>query len=175
MAELRKYGEATTLVFPLIDAGAQDFETTPVSHASGDTKIIKNEGASANTTNAFAHEGEGIYSLALTATEMQAARIVVTIKDQGTKAWEDQAIIIETYGHASSQHPGISFEIAEPSAVPGFTSLPGDILSWILALSRNKVTATSTTVTLRNDADSANIATFSQSDDGTTYTSGEAT
>lgn len=175
MAELRKYGEATTLVFPLIDAGAQDFETTPVTHASGDTKIIKDEGVSANTTNAFAHEGEGIYSLALTATEMQAARIVVTIKDQGTKAWEDQAIIIETYGHASSQHPGLSFEIAEPSAVPSFTSLPGEILSWILALSRNKMTSTSTTTTLRNDADTANLATFSNSDDGTTFTSGEAT
>lgn len=101
---LKKYGTATVVVFPLVDAGAVDFEATPVTHAAGDTKISKDEGAFANTTNAFAHEGNGIYSLALTATEMQAATIVVTIIDQGTKAFEDQAIIIDTYGNASAEH-----------------------------------------------------------------------
>ena len=104
MEVLRKYGAATTINFPLIDAGANDFESTPVTFAAGDTKIKKDEGASANTTNNPAHEGEGIYSLALTATEMQAARIVITIIDSATKAWEDQAVLISTYGNASAQH-----------------------------------------------------------------------
>lgn len=105
MELLRKYGTATTILFPLIDRGAQDFEATPVSHASGDTQISKNEGAFANTSNAFAHEGNGIYSLALTGTEMEAARIAITIIDQGTKEWEDQAVLITTYGGSSAQHP----------------------------------------------------------------------
>ena len=104
MAELRKYGVQTTILFPLIDAGAVDFEATPVTDSGTDCEIIKDEGASTTCTNDFAHEGRGIYSLVLTATEMQAARIVVTIVDDATKAFEDQAIIIDTYGHASAQH-----------------------------------------------------------------------
>ncbi len=104
MAEWRKYGAATTILFPLIDAGAVDFESTPVTFAAGDTQVSKDEGVFANTSNNPAHEGNGIYSLALTAAEMQAARIVVTIIDSATKAWEDQAVIVETYGNASAQH-----------------------------------------------------------------------
>lgn len=101
---LRKYGEATTILFPLIDFGATDFESTPVSFAAGDIQISKDEGAFANTSNTPSHEGNGIYSLALTAAEMQAARIVITLIDQtATKTWEDQALVIETWGHASAQ------------------------------------------------------------------------
>lgn len=106
--ELRRYGVATTVFFPLIDKGATDFEATPVTIASGDTQISKDGGAFANTTNAFAHEGNGIYSLSLTATEMEAKQIVITVKDQGTKEWEDQAIIITTNGHASAEIPNLA-------------------------------------------------------------------
>jgi hypothetical protein len=104
MAELRKYGAEATIYFPLVDAGAVDFEATPVSFAAGDTQISKDGGAFANTSNNPAHEGNGIYSLVLTSTEMQAAVVVVTVVDSATKAWEDQAIIIDTYGNASAQH-----------------------------------------------------------------------
>ncbi len=64
---------------------------------------------------------------------------------------------------------------AEPSAVPAATATLVDKISWIYTVSRNKMTQTSTTTTLRNDADSANIATSTVSDDGTTYTKGEYT
>lgn len=101
----RKYGEATTILFPLIDYGATDFESTPVTFASGDTQLSKDEAAFANAGSNPAHEGNGIYSLALTAAEMQAARISITVIDQtATKEWEDQSIIITTYGHESAQH-----------------------------------------------------------------------
>lgn len=104
MAELRKYGVATKILFPLVERDAVDF-AAGVGIFAGDVKISKDEGAFANTANTPTHEGNGIYSLALTATEMQAARIVVTVIDQSaTKVWEDQAILIETYGHASAQH-----------------------------------------------------------------------
>ena len=105
MEVLRKYGVATTVIVPLIDRGTQDFESTPATFAAGDIKIIKDEAASANTTNLPTHEGHGIYSLALTAAEMQAARIAITWIDlTATKLWEDQGIILSTYGHASAQH-----------------------------------------------------------------------
>jgi len=105
MAELRKYGVQTTIHFPLVDFGATDFEITPVAHAVGDTKIDKNEAGFGNTTNAFVHRGMGIYSIILTAAEMQAARIVVVIVDQtAPKAWEDQAVVVNTYGNAAAEH-----------------------------------------------------------------------
>src|SRR3972149_10113441 len=100
MEVFRKYGVATTILFPLITRGAMDFTTAAV-HAAGDSQLSKDEGAFANTTNAFAHEGNGSYSLALTAANMQAARISVTVIDQTSpKVWEDQCILISTYGNA---------------------------------------------------------------------------
>ncbi len=61
----------------------------------------------------------------------------------------------------------------EPTSVPAATAATGDKIDWLFTLSRNKVTQTSTVQTLRNDADGANIATASVSDDGTTFTRGE--
>ena len=62
---------------------------------------------------------------------------------------------------------------AEPGGVPALTANLKTAMSWLLALARNKITQTSTTSTLRNDADSANIATSTVSDDGTTFVRGE--
>lgn len=62
---------------------------------------------------------------------------------------------------------------AEPGAVPALTANLKTALSWLLALARNKITQTSTTSSLRNDADNATIATSTVSDDGTTFTRGE--
>jgi len=62
---------------------------------------------------------------------------------------------------------------AEESAVPAATSTLKAKLNWLFALARNKRTTTATTETLRNDADGANIATSTISDDATTFTRGE--
>jgi len=102
---LRKYGVEATVEFPLIDFGATDYEATPVAHAAGDTTLVKNGASAGNTANAFAHVTKGLYKIVVSAAEMQAARIQVLIIDQTSpKAWEDQAITIETYGNASAQH-----------------------------------------------------------------------
>ena len=99
----RKYGVEATIDFGLFEIDGIDFRTDG-AHAAGDTKIMKDEGAEANTTNGFADEGQG-YSITLTATEMEAARIVVYIADQSDpKVWLDTAFVIETYGHADAQH-----------------------------------------------------------------------
>lgn len=62
---------------------------------------------------------------------------------------------------------------SEPSAVPAANATPLQKIAWLGALARNKITQTSTTQTLRNDADNANIATAAVSDDGTTFTKSE--
>ena len=63
--------------------------------------------------------------------------------------------------------------MTEISAIPAVTASFRDAFRWLFALSRNKITQTATTSTLRNDADAGNIATSTVSDDGTTFTRGE--
>ena len=62
---------------------------------------------------------------------------------------------------------------AEPTSPPAATSSLLNRVGWLFALARNKITQTSTTQTLRNDADGGNIATSTVSDDGTTATRAE--
>ena len=62
---------------------------------------------------------------------------------------------------------------AELGAVPAATASLSDKIAWLFMLARNKVTQTATTVTVRNDADSGNVATSTVSDNGTTATRGE--
>lgn len=93
--------QACTLYFALAEFSttdpSDDFVTTPAAHAAGDTKISQDGGAFANTTNGFAYLGNGIYSLALTASEMDAAQVVVTVVDQtGPKVWKDRVLLVET-------------------------------------------------------------------------------
>jgi hypothetical protein len=99
---LRKYGVQTTINFTLFEVDGVDFRVDAVD-AGSDCSIMKDEGAENTCTNDFVDEGTG-YSLVLTATEMQAARIIVYIKDSATKVWLDESIAIETYGNASATH-----------------------------------------------------------------------
>ncbi|MDZ4278980.1 MAG: hypothetical protein U1B78_07560 [Dehalococcoidia bacterium] len=126
MAELKKYAQAATVLFPLIDRDAVDFETG-ATFAAGDVKIIKDEGAAANTTNLPVHEGNGIYSLALTATELTAARVVVTVIDQTVpKVWEDQAVLVDTYGNASAEH---AFDLDLAQQLVTVASMNADVVT----------------------------------------------
>ncbi|HUW18629.1 MAG TPA: hypothetical protein VMW16_04940 [Sedimentisphaerales bacterium] len=104
---LRKYGAETKIDFDLYETDASDLKTDAV-YASGDTKIMKDEGAEADTVNGFADEGHG-YSITLTAAEMQAARVKVYVVDQTSpKVWLDTTLVVETYGNANAQH---SFDV----------------------------------------------------------------
>ncbi|KKK55532.1 hypothetical protein LCGC14_3073590, partial [marine sediment metagenome] len=99
---LRKYGVQTTLHFTLFEVDGVDFRVDAVD-AGTDCSIMKDEGAEATCTNDFADEGTG-YSLVLTATEMQAAEIMIYVVDTAAKVWLDEALKIETYGNASAMH-----------------------------------------------------------------------
>lgn len=74
---------------------------------------------------------------------------------------------------AANLKTAMASTIAEVSAVPAANAPIWTAIKWLLALTRNKITQTSGTSTLRNDADSANIATSTVSDDGTTFTAQE--
>lgn len=101
---LRKYGVATTVDFALYKLDGTGLKTDAAS-ASGDITLYRDEaGVETLDADAFVDEG-AIYSLALSATEMEAARIIVCIVDQtAPQVWLDKTLIVETYGNASAQH-----------------------------------------------------------------------
>lgn len=107
---LRAYGTATTINFCLQDSDAtgfpiDDLEVAAVC-ASGDVQIMKDEGTQVNTGSCFVDEGS-CYSLALTAAEMQADRIVIVIDDvTAPDAWTAKAVVIDTYGRDGTAQAG---------------------------------------------------------------------
>ncbi|KKN15246.1 hypothetical protein LCGC14_0987910 [marine sediment metagenome] len=116
MEALRKHNTSTTVYFPMIKAGEQNFaqggDWTP---AAADTQVSIDGGAFANSNNLPAHEGSGMWSLVLDAAEVNGKVIAVAIIDAATKAVEDQSILVATYGNASS-----SIEV-----------LPADVKQWL--------------------------------------------
>lgn len=178
------YGVETTIDFCLHikddTVGAVKVENAV--HASGDTYLMKDEGAEANTTNGFTDEGS-CYSIVLTATELTAKRVLLNIEDQSTKTWADKCIRVLTYGNSNSYY-GASVKAdvvaalstdtyAELSAVPGSTPTIVQMLQWVYQLMKFKLTQTATTATTFKDNGSTTLGTSTTSDDGTTFTRGE--
>ena len=62
---------------------------------------------------------------------------------------------------------------AEPGSVPAATASLAAKVGWLYMLARNKRLTTASADTVRNDADSGNVAAATLSDDGTTFTRGE--
>ena len=124
MEILRKYGVATNVYLPIIKRAAVDFalsaDWTP---AAGDVKISKDGAAAANVTNlptAITMGNTAMWNFSLTATEMQAAKVMVSVADAATKAVEDQMFIIGTYGNAAAEH---AVDL-DDSVRAGLTALP---------------------------------------------------
>ena len=118
---LAKYGQALTIEFPVLILNGGGFAATgDWTPATGDTKVSKSAGAVANTTNnpsAVTGTGSVLWTLTLTATEMQSERVTVQIVDA---ALEDTVIIIHTYGNASALH---AVDL-DDSVRAGLTALP---------------------------------------------------
>lgn len=133
-AFLSKYGVARHIYIPIIKRAVVDYavgaDWTP---AAGDVKISKDGGAAANVGTlpvAIAMGNGAMWDFTISATEMQAAQVTVTVVDAATKAVEDQAFVIETYGNASAQH---EFDLDTPTVVASSVS----------ALAANVITAAS--------------------------------
>lgn len=184
---LSKYGVARDIIIPIPKAGSADFAIgADWSPAAGDVKISKDGGAAANVTNlptAITMGNGAVWKFQLTADEMQAAQVVVTVVDSATKAVDDQAFIVETYGDSSGQHAldldttvdtaVWSKAMSELSSVPGVTGSVLQALEWLFVLARNKREQTSTEETLYKDDGTTEIATAGKTDDGVTMTRSE--
>lgn len=111
---LKKWGQSAYVEFPLIKRDYVDF-SGGLSFASGDVKLSLDRAAFANSTNLPTDEGYGFYSLSLTSGELGCSNLMISIQDQSSpKLFEDQALIIDTYGNTNAEH---AFDL-DSSSVP---------------------------------------------------------
>lgn len=117
-ALLRKYATATHVYVPVIKRGLADFavgaDWTP---ATGDVKVSIDGGAAANVGTlpvAIAMGNGAIWDFVFTTGEITGKKILITVADSATKAVEDQAIMIDTFGNASAEYP---FDLSVASQV----------------------------------------------------------
>ena len=128
MPDLYKYATAVHLYKPMIKRGVIDFavsaDWTP---AAGDVKISIDGGAAANVTNlpvAITMGNGALWDFSMTSGELTGKKIRITVVDSATKAVEDNAFEIDTYGNASAQYAvdftdGVHFGL---SALPNVAS-----------------------------------------------------
>lgn len=163
------------------------FKSNPTL-ASGDAKVSKDGGALANlsTLPSVTPASSVMVKVTLSASEMNADNVTVVFSDQtATTEWGDLILNLQT---ATNQFDDLATPsevnaevldvlttdtFAEAGSVPAATSSLKDKINWLFALARNKITQTSSTQTLRNDADDGSVGTSTVSDDGTTFTRGE--
>jgi hypothetical protein len=173
-------------IFLRSQANSNIFQVNPTI-ASGDFKVSIDGGAFANpaTLPAVTPAGGKAVKVTLSTSEMNGDNIAFYGSDASGAEWADFAINIQTAANnfdeifTSVDDVPTAAEIAEavldePMAEPTdpFIWAAANlryILPWLGALSRNKIITTSTLETLRNDADNADIATSTTSDDGTEF------
>lgn len=98
----RKWGVATHVRVPLELFGGGDFAASAdYTPGTGDVKVSKDGGAAANITtlpSAIAMGNTAYWDFPLSATEMQASEVIVTLAENGSpRVLEQQFILIETY------------------------------------------------------------------------------
>lgn len=110
-------------------------------------------------------------------TLSEVARLFVTILNASTGQLDAGSLTAGTIDAGALAADAIDEiwdeAMTESAGVPAVTASFRDALKWMFALTRNKLTQTTTTQTLRNDADSGDIATAAVSDNGTTATRAE--
>lgn len=116
MVIYRKYNTAATIDgIPLITRGAVDYQANPTL-AAGDVTVSKDGGAFTNiaTLPVVTPTTGTAVQVSLSTAETSAHRILIRFIDQTTtKQWEDQSLIVETYGSTLAQITSIDNEFIE--------------------------------------------------------------
>jgi hypothetical protein len=168
------------------DPSASDPVVASITDIGGDTTAVTNL-LSTLTGGGFAFTGSTIGLVAnaissgtFAADAITAAAIAADAID--ASALKADAVTEIQSGLATSSGIPTTTQIrdavwaktmTELASIPGVTGTVIEALEFLFLLSRNKITQTSTTTTLRNDADSASIGTSTVSDDGSTAVRGE--
>jgi hypothetical protein len=104
MELLRKFNEPTVVYFPLPTYGSGDFNAVPPSFTAGDVDISIDGSSFGQSTNLPVHLGQGSFRLNLVSSELKGSGIVILIQDSPPKIWEDQCILISTFGSVSGRY-----------------------------------------------------------------------
>ena len=115
----REYGVAATISFPIIAFSLTSYHSSLTStiFAAGDVLISKDYAAgSATATLPSGVMSNGSAFLSMTAAELQGAHVTISIIDQtATKVFEDQTVIIETYGATTAAQHQFNRNVQWPS------------------------------------------------------------
>ena len=114
----RAYNTDATVDFCLWETDGTDLMTSATITA-GEVKVSQSEGAEANCNDgsgACVTDEGSCYSLSLDATELDTARVYVTIIDTAAKTFLDKCIVIDTFGNASAQFPTADVNVLSASA-----------------------------------------------------------
>jgi hypothetical protein len=157
------------------------------------------KGLDADTITAAAIATDALGSLELAAGA--AAEIAAAVWGSTVRTLTTFAFDVTVGGYATGQDPGTLLDgrfdaldagqatiagsvaavvdavwakaMTELSSVPGVNATTLEALQWLFLMARNRYEATASTQVLRNDADSATIATSASGDDGYLFTRGK--
>ena len=156
---------ATLTAYVDTEVGAIKTVTDALPDSGALTGIINNITAILDDTSTSGVKVDAASKTGYSLVNDQSSIIIGTVNELGAQAKSDinneilDVLNVDTF--------------VESSSVPAATSTLIDKIRWLFTISRNKITQTATTQTLRNDADSGNVATSAVSDNGTTMTRGE--
>lgn len=201
MAILIKQSTAVTVVLgPFVDSTDGVTAETALTISQADVRLSKNAGtfAQKNETSAATHMENGYYSVPLNTTDTNTLGVLrIAVNETGAlPVWLELMVLpANVYDSLVLGTDNLDIEIAtvasaaqsviadavwdepvtEPSAIFAWSGTMRNIFNWLGALARNRMVQTSTETTLRNDANSADIATSAISDDGTEFVRSEWT
>ena len=90
-------GVAYTFYIALVSQSDTDVFKTSVTLAEGDVKVSKDGGSFTNITTLPTEIGtSGVVAVSLSATEMNADRVVVLFHDAAGNEWQDAMVCIDT-------------------------------------------------------------------------------
>lgn len=160
------------------------FQSNPTL-ASGDFKVSTDGGSLGNpaTLPTVTPASGKMVKVSLSSGEMNGDNITLVCSDASGAEWQDVIINIQTSAQQIDDIPTAvtiaaavwDVALTEPAGVFAWAGSFRNLVNWLGALSRNKIRETDSLSTLRNDADSADLATSVVSDDSTTFIRGEWT
>lgn len=132
-------------------------------------------GISTNTTCSIDTVSGGTVTLGGADGNVQVRGLISAITDNrsGSPTLGQNAAVNISKVNAEVVDALVTDALAESTGVPAANASLAAKIAWLATLSRNKITQTATTQTLRNDADGADIATAGVSDAAGTFTRDE--
>lgn len=195
---LKQSTAVTVKIGPFLDSADGVTVEGSLTVSQADVRLSKNGGdiAQKNESSAATHDELGYYDCALDTTDTNTlGRLLLAVSESGAlPVWHTFMVVpanvwdslfgadklqvdvreLDATSLGNIADAVLDEALTEPSGVFAWGSATlRNVIAWMGSLSRNKLLQTDSAATLRNDADSGDIAESAISDDGTTLTRGE--